>query len=168
MSTAAQPAQRGRSRRKLNPQEVLAMADAGVPKLKIAKSQGVSHTQIDRFLESVGHERKALSRFKADRADVLATLHAKSLAVKEKIVNSLLKDSVIDSLEPGQKANILRAINESGGTDYDKERLERGLSTVNESVMLKVMGAAQKHLYAPVDKPAPCESISTESPTPHE
>lgn len=154
--------QRGRSRRKLNPDIVVAMADQGIPKSTIARSQGVSHTQIGRFLESIGHERQALVRFKAERADVLATLHGKALAVKEKIIESLLKDTVIDTLEPGQKANLLRAVNESGGTDYDKERLERGLSTQNESVLLRVISSAQKELYQPAQlrKPEPVDSGS--------
>ena len=37
--------------------------------------------------------------------------------------------------------------NESGGTDYDKERLERGVSTHNVSLMSKLINKAHDELW---------------------
>lgn len=149
-----------------NEQRVQSLALKGVSDNDIAKTQNVNQASISRYLQRVLPDRGDLEAFKSHRADVLASLHQKALSVKQRILASFDEDTVIAALTPNERVNLLHGANSSGGTDYDKERLERGLSTVNESVMLRVMGEAQKQIYAPVDKPATCESISTKSETP--
>lgn len=146
-TTAAPP----KPKRSFSERKVQSLALKGVSDNDIARMQDVEQSTISRYLNTVMPDRGVtLDTFKQHRADILAHLHKDALAVKQRIIASLRLDPLLDALKPSEKANLLRAINESGGTDYDKERLERGLSTVNESVMLKVMGEAQKAIYSDI------------------
>ena len=99
-----------------------------------------------RFLQQTKPERQALELFKAHRADVLARLQAKSLDAQERILDTL-DDGMIRELVPHQKTGLLMALNAQHGTLFDKERLERGQSTSNHSIMSTMLGHAVKTLY---------------------
>lgn len=130
-----------RKARKLDRKKVLDLHTRGLSSTEIARYQGVAASTVWRFLQQTEPERMALEAFKSGRADVLARLQAKSLDVQERIIDGL-DDAVLGALTPSQKSGLLMALNAQSGTVYDKERLERGQSTVNVSLISKLMGAA--------------------------
>ena len=77
---------------------------------------------------------------------MLARLQAKSLDAQERILDTL-DDGVIGALTPSQKSGLLMSLNAQHGTSFDKERLERGQSTSNQSIMSAMLGHAVKTLY---------------------
>lgn len=137
-----------RTARKLNRAKALQQADRGMSNPEIAKQQGVASSTVFRFMQRIKPERQALEQFKAHRADVLARLQAKSLDAQERILDTL-DDGVIVALTPSQKSGLLMALNAQHGTSFDKERLERGQSTSNQSVMSTMLNTVVKNLYKP-------------------
>jgi hypothetical protein len=93
-------------------------------------------------------ERQPLELFKTHRADILARLQAKSLDAQERIVDTL-SDGVIGALTPSQKSGFLMSLNAQHGTSFDKERLERGQSTSNQSIISRLLDDTVKGLYKP-------------------
>lgn len=139
--------------RKLDRKKVSDLHSKSFSTAEIAQHQGVNPSTVWRFLEQTKPERQALEHFKANRADVLARLQAKSLDAQERILDTL-DDGVVKALTASQKSGLLMALNAQSGTSYDKERLERGLSTDNHSVVSKLLDARVKSRYAPVKKKA--------------
>ena len=135
-----------RTARKLNRAKALQQASRGMSNPEIAKQQGVASSTVFRFMQRIKPERQAVEQFKAGRADVLARLQAKSLDAQERILDTL-DDGVIGALTPSQKTGLLMALNAQHGTSFDKERLERGQSTSNHSIMSAMLGHAVKTLY---------------------
>lgn len=132
---------------KLDGDRVLAQAKAGISRRDIARDQGVGSSTIQRFLNKIQPENQAVEQFKAHRADILARLQGKSLALQERIIESLEKDSVFDGLTANQKQGLLHALTVVGGTAFDKERLERGQSTANISTISRMIDGQVSTLY---------------------
>jgi len=134
--------------RKLDRKKVLDLHQRGLSNPEIAKHEGVATTTVWRFLRQTKPERQALEYFKTNRADVLARLHAKSLDAQERILDTL-DDGIIKTLTPSQKSGLLMSLNAQSGTTFDKERLERGKSTMNVSTLARILSAgfdnAHKH-----------------------
>ena len=142
-----------RKHRKLDPDTVLEQQKRGLTHQEIADLNGVNQSTIWRFLQYTKPEEQALAQFKTHRADILARLQAKSIDAQERIIETL-KDGVLKTLEPHQKAGLLMALNAVHGTSFDKERLTLGLSTENHSVISKLLDARVQARYKPVpDKP---------------
>lgn len=131
--------------RRLDRKKVLELHAKGLTSHDIARHQGVAPSTVWRFLQQTEPERQALETFKTGRADVLARLGAKSIDVQERILDTM-DDGVIKALLPHQKSGLLIALNAQHGTSYDKERLERGQSTQNVSLIAKMMGEALKEV----------------------
>lgn len=127
-----------RTARKLDRKKVLELHERGLSNPEIAKHEGVAPSTIWRFLQQTKPEKQALEQFKANRADVLARLQAKSLDAQERIIDTL-DDGVLNAMSPSQKSGLLFALNAQHGTSYDKERLERGESTSNISVLSRII-----------------------------
>lgn len=142
--------------RKLNEKKVTELAALGLNDADIAKHQGVSREAVWQFLDRLKIEQKSIERFKADRADVFAGLQGKALAVQEKALDYLLQDGVFGLLEDKAKVSLINSVNNVFGTAYDKERLERGQSTQNVSLIGKMMGEAFGSVHKE-GKPAPIE-----------
>ena len=140
------PKNRKRSPRKINASRVLKLAELGMPKVDIAKSQGVRPNTIWRFLDQHRAHVQAIGVFKEKRADLLAGLQAKVLDVQSRIIETL-DDGVIRGLKAQAKTGLLMALNATSGTSFDKERLERGQSTSNQSVMSLMVDNTIKGLY---------------------
>ena len=151
-STRARPSRTPRTATKLDHAKVLALAEQGVSTADIAKLQGVVPSTIFRFMQRMAPARQTVEQFKAGRADVLARLQAKSLDAQERILDTL-DDGVVEALTPSQKSGLLMALNAQHGTSFDKERLERGQSTSNQSVLTTMLNATVKGLYAPKSVP---------------
>ena len=128
--------------------KVQALALQGMNSADIGKVVGKDQSTIWRYLDAFTPKNQALTRFKTHRADVLATLQAHSLQVQAKIVETL-DDGVIATLKPGEKTGLLMALNAQHGTLFDKERLERGQSTQNQSIVTTLLNRTIKELYAP-------------------
>jgi IS30 family transposase len=136
-----------RKARKLDRAKVLDLAEQGLSTSDIAKHQQVAPSTIFRFLQQTQPERLAIEAFKKERGDVFARLSAKSLDLQEKIVDTF-DDSLIAALTPSQKSGLLMTLNVQSGTLYDKERLERNLSTENVGVLGKLILQAEDNLGA--------------------
>lgn len=142
------PGRTQRTARKLNRAKALQQADRGMTNPEIAKAQSVASSTVFRFMQRMRPEQQAVERFKTGRADMLARLQAKSLDAQERILDTL-DDGVVKALTPSQKTGLLMALNAQHGTLFDKERLERGQSTSNQSVMSTMLNTVVKNLYKP-------------------
>ena len=114
----------------------------------IGKVLGVNQKTVWRHLQANKQEQHALIKYKADRADILANVQAKSLNLQAQIL-ATMKDGIIKALKPGEKTGLLMALNAQHGTLFDKERLERNLSTTNQSIHSTMLDTTVKGLYAP-------------------
>ncbi len=165
------PSSRRRSRikTKLPKAKVQQMAQAGLSTYQIAKVVDANQSTVHRFLKKIEPERQAVEAFKANRAEVLATLQAKNLTIQDKILDQLDDDGLLGALTPSQMSGIVFALNSQHGTLFDKERLERGQSSQNISVVSRMIDSAVQDIYKPLkDKgsvvPAPQQGAgSTES-----
>lgn len=152
MSTVRQ--RKPRTARKLDRKKVVDLYKKGLSTEEIAKHQGVAPSTVWRFLQQTKPEQQALESFKANRADVLARLQAKSLSAQERILDTL-DDGVVAALTPSQKSGLLMSLNAQSGTVFDKERLERGQSTSNVSLVGKMMGEAFASSHMPLKENGP-------------
>ena len=139
--------------RKLNAAQVQHLASLGVSDNAIARHQGVNQSSISRFLNRTREHTNQIKQFRTDRSAIFARVQAKALSIQEQIMDGL--DGVTEALSPSAKSGLLFAMNALLGTNYDKERLETGQSTSNQSIMTTMLGNSVKQLYAPTDKPAP-------------
>ncbi len=128
-----------RPARKLDRQAALDQRSRGLSTPEIATLQGVAPSTVRRFMDRMKPELAAVEEFKNGRADVLARIQGKSLDLQERIIDSM-DDRVLDALTPHQKSGLLISTNTIFGTTYDKERLEKGKSTNNVSVIGRLLG----------------------------
>lgn len=131
-----------RKARKLDRKAALDQHVRGLSTVEIAKLQALSPSTVWRFLERTKPQQEALERFKGGRADAFANLQARSLNVQGRILESLDDDRVVEALTPHQKTGLIAVLNAQMGTAYDKERLERGQSTSNVSMVHRMMAEA--------------------------
>jgi hypothetical protein len=137
-----------RTARKLDRAKTVELADRGMSTADIAQHQGVAPSTVFRFLQQTKPERQALEQFKSHRADCLARLQGMTLDIQDRLLRTM-NDAVLGALKPGEKTGLLIALNATAGTAFDKERLERGQSTSNQSIMSTMLNATVKSLYAP-------------------
>ena len=162
---------KARDARKMNRARVLKQAQSGALTHKeIAQANGVSESTVWKFLYRSKPEIQAVESFKAHRADVYTAFQAKCLDLQTKIIESLEGDAVIGALKVSEKSSLLFALNATHGTSYDKERLERGLSTENHSIVSKLLDQRVQARYKPAKQEkkhaaAQAEPASTESVT---
>lgn len=143
MVTVEEKKPKERSARRIDRKKVIVLREKGLSTTEIAQHQGVNQSTISRFLDKVSQEKQAIERFKSCRADVLATLHGKTVELQNRILDGF-DDRVLNALTATQKSSLLFALNATAGTVFDKERLERGQSTQNHSLITKMMGPALK------------------------
>ena len=142
-----------RTPRKLDRAKVTELAEQGLKTIDIAKHQGVAPSTVFRFLQQTEPDRLALEVFKKDRGDVFARLSMKSLGLQDKILDTF-DEGIIAALKPHEKGSLLHALNIQAGTLYDKERLERGQSTSNLSILSKLIMDAESSIGAQKTAPA--------------
>ena len=145
---SSQPQRPQRTARKLDRKKVQELARQGMSTGDIAKHQGVNRSTVFRYLDSLNVNTRQLKQFQARRADVLMQVQAKSTAVQDLVLDRLRADledeDVVKALTPTAKIQYLNAATMTGGVAYDKERLERGQSTENVGVLVKILAGAQK------------------------
>jgi hypothetical protein len=127
------------------------LANKGLNSCQIARATGLHSSSIRRFLDKIQPEFQALTDFKANRADALATLQGKNLAIQERLLTKLEDEGLLAELTPAQLTGIMFALNSQHGTLFDKERLERGQSTQNISTVSRMIDAEIGTLYKPTD-----------------
>ncbi len=135
-----------RKARKLDTKQAEKLYAAGHSMPDIAYKLDVNVSTVWRYLESLKREKREIDEFKANRADAFADLQAKSIELQRRIIESFT-DGVLVALTPSQKSGLLGSLNAVAGTIYDKERLERGQSTENVSLLTKVLGSAQDKVF---------------------
>lgn len=135
--------------RKLDREKVMDMHARGLSAPEIAAQQGVAHSTVWRFLERMKPEKQAVEEFKNNRADALARIQVKSLDAQERIIDTL-NEGLVAALTPSQKSSMLIALNAQHGTLFDKERMERGQSVQNISVMSRMIDTAVSEMYKPL------------------
>lgn len=140
-------------RRVLNERKVKELAALGVNPYDIARHQGVTRDAVWQFLDRLNIEKAQVELYKEKRADIFAALQGKAICVQEKLLDHLLSDGVLASLEDKAKVSLVNSINNAFGTAYDKERLERGQSTQNHSLITRMMGPALKEAGKEVSSP---------------
>lgn len=113
----------------------------------------MAHTTITRLLERIHQSSRPIHDFRAHRADILARVSAKSLALQEDLLDDLERDRLAGALSPQQKSALLQSLNIVHGTLFDKERLERGQSSHNISVLSKLIDTTIQSAYDPVTQP---------------
>lgn len=120
---------------KVNPAALVALAEANphLSQRQLAKLSDVDVAAINRALKRYGIQRETLEEFKGHRADIFA-------GVQQMVIESLSVDDI-------KKASV-RDRTILFGTMYDKERLERGLSTSNN---LMVYASAIESACKPQD-----------------
>ncbi len=111
---------------KLKIDELLALktANPGLTNKQMAKLTDSDPSAITKCLQRYGVDRQHLDAFKANRADVMA-------GVQEIVASTFTGEDI--------KKASLRDRTILFGTLYDKERLERGQSTSNQSVFFQIV-----------------------------
>ncbi len=128
--------------RKLDREKVRDLAAQGLSNPDIAKHQGVATTTVWRFLRQLKPQQQQLDQFLKRRADCLAHLHGQALDVQERVLDRMREDleddGIMAAMSPASKAKFLQAAVIAGGVSYDKERLQRGMSNSNISLLALV------------------------------
>lgn len=137
-----------RSARKLDRKKAVELADRGITNPEIAKIQGVASSTVYRFFSQSKPETEALQSFKKNRGDIFAKLSAKALSLQERIVDTF-DESVITALKPSEKGSLIHQLGIAAAVHYDKERLERNLTTANVGILGKLIVAAEEKLGVP-------------------
>ena len=136
--------------RKLNEKRVKQLAAEGFSTYEIARSQGVNQSNVARFLAAHSIQKKETEAYKINRADLLAhtgsRIHALIASVAESI-EADVQNGVVGALAPDCKGKLARDLSVIKGVLFDKERLERGQSTQNVSLIGKMMGSALDSAY---------------------
>lgn len=113
---------------------VLSLSEEGYSTYQIADYLGVNQSTVYRRLQRLIHKHGALKTYKDKRADVLAYQQATEAEIQSKLLAHLEVDKNLAALSESQKIAWYQTLNISKGTNYDKERLERGKSTENINV----------------------------------
>jgi predicted transcriptional regulator len=137
-----------RTARRLDRAKAVELAEQGMSTADIAQHQGVAPSTVFRFLQQTTPERQALEVFKKERGDVFARLAAKSLDLQERIVDTF-DEAVITALKPSEKGSLIHQLGIAAAVHYDKERLERNLTTANVGILGKLIVAAEASLGVP-------------------
>ena len=146
--------------RKIDPGKIAAHAAAGLTHKEIAAIHGVAPSNVTRFLERYSIQQADTERYKKHRADIFAFTGSKASAVVDSVLDSIgqdIENGVLDALEPRIKAGIARDLSVVKGVYFDKERLERGQSSQNISLIGKMMGSALEIAHK-TPEPTPIEA----------
>lgn len=142
------PTTRNKHRKKrtiLDRDKAMAMRAQGATITDIAEATGSSPPAVYGFLRQLEPEFKMIEEFKQHRGDVFSRLQAKSIGLQFRIIEDL--DRILPTLTDSQKASLLHTLTVVSGTAFDKERLERGQSTQNHSIMTRMLHSSVDSAY---------------------
>ena len=121
---------------------ILALYEKGYSTHQISEHLGFSQTTVWRYVNQALDKNERLGHYKANRADYLAFQQYEETEIQAKLRAELLEDGVIAKFSPEIKRRWYETLNQSSGTKYDKERLERGESTQNISQLTTIIERA--------------------------
>lgn len=89
-------------------------------------------------------QQTTVGQFKLARADVFAQEQLENLVIQKKIRDHHFTDEQIKEMTSSQAKEVYRALGTDSAIKYDKERLERGESTENVSVIVQAIREAKQ------------------------
>lgn len=137
---ALSPAPKPPSKRKaykINRQVAVALAESGLSASEIARTEQVAPSTITRLLQHFHLDKDAVTQYKQHRPELLAWLQGKNLELQRQLLEKM--EGLVDTVKPHQINGMIFALNSQHGTLFDKERLERGQSTANISMLSKLI-----------------------------
>jgi len=117
---------------------IKSLVDSGNSYREVQKVIPVSIGYITRIVKEFESNRELIEFYRANRTDILLKAQLDSMALQEAIRNSITEED-IGKWTPDQKARWHQALTIDHGTKFDKERLERGESTENVSVIVQAL-----------------------------
>lgn len=119
---------------KINKKKVEELCLQGMSNADIAIHQGVNHSTIWRFVQSLDKEKQELKKYDEMKADALTKNHGLSVERTEYMLSSM-SDQSIDAMSESEKKEWFKAMKIGQGIDNQNIRLEKGKSTVNNMVV---------------------------------
>jgi predicted transcriptional regulator len=132
------------TKRKINRTKVKQLVALGVSESDIARNQGVYQSSVAKYIHTLSPSE--IEDYKARRADILAMSQVKALAVKNRVLNHVIDmpEDTFKALSESAKIGFGNLANVSGGTDYDKERTERGLDVTKVAIISTTLNDLRK------------------------
>ena len=117
---------------------VKSLVDAGTTYRKINEITGVSLGLITKIVKEFESSQDLINWYQKNKLNVLMNAQFENLALQEAIRNSITEDD-LNKWTPDQKARWYQVLGTDHGIKFDKERLERGQSTENVSVIIEAI-----------------------------
>jgi transposase len=117
---------------------VKSLVDAGTNYRKINEITGVSLGHITKIVKEFKSSQDLINWYQKNKLNVLMKAQFENLALQEAIRNSITEDD-LKKWTPDQKARWYQVLGTDHGIKFDKERLERGQSTENVSVIIEAI-----------------------------
>ncbi len=134
--------------RAYNRSRVRQLADAGVPTALIARDQDVVISTIQRYLDKCNIQVPAIKRFNANKADILSMSQLTNHTIEDIIKHNWLQnpEDTLLSLPIKEQKDIIHTMQGGRYYDHQSERLERGMSTVNQASVIADIAAIKEGL----------------------
>lgn len=117
---------------------IKSLVDMGVKYREIQKIIPVALGHISEIVKKFEAEREFTEYYKANRADILANIQARSLSLQKWILESVAeKDLKKANLKLPQKMQVYETLGKDIHRKHEEERLERDQSTENIGVIWK-------------------------------
>ena len=117
---------------------VKSLVDAGTTYRKINEITGVSLGLITKIVKEFESSQDLINWYQKNKLNVLMKAQFENLALQEAIRNSITEGH-LKKWTPDQKARWYQVLGTDHGIKFDKERLERGQSTENVSVIIEAI-----------------------------
>ena len=117
---------------------VKSLVDAGTSYRKINEITGVSLGLITKIVKEFESSQELIDWYKKNKLNVLMKAQLEDLAFQEAIRKSIT-EAALKKWTPDQKARWYQVLGTDHGIKFDKERLERGQSTENVSVIIEAI-----------------------------
>ena len=122
---------------------VKSLVDSGTSYRKINEITGVSLGHITKIVKEFESSQELIDWYQKNKLNVLMKAQLENLALQEAIRDSITEDQ-LKKWTPDQKARWYQVLGTDHGIKFDKERLERGQSTENVSVIIEAIKVLKK------------------------
>ena len=123
---------------KYDPEKVIAWNTLRLEKHKAPKPKDMEKKSLEERQITVADVREIANKFVNSRAEILVRSQARLNQLAERIVSSISDEDILN-MKPTEKASLLKVAGTMQAIMYDKERLERGQSTENVSVLVSAI-----------------------------
>ena len=96
---------------------------------------------FDQFAETV-------DKYRENKADILSFAQSYNIAKQQEIARKHLTAEKIEAMKTGEAVNWFKTLGLDYGVKYDKERLERGESTENVSIIVTAIKELKRKKFA--------------------